>query len=319
MIYSKIHSTGSYLPPKIVTNQDLEKIVDTSDEWIVARTGIKQRHFALDHQNTSDLAFEAASDAIKKGNVDPATIDLIIVATSTPDLPFPNVGCLIQERLGIPACPALSLEAACSGFVYALNIADNFIKAGQATRALIIGAELMGRLLDWTDRSTCVLFGDGAGAVILDKSDEPGILYSYLSADGRHRALLEARPKEEGADVHLSPSIHMAGNEVFKVAVKTLESLVDKVIEDNNLEKGDIDWLVPHQANLRIITATAKRLNMPMEQVVLTIQYTGNTSAATVPIALDVAVSDGRIKRGQLVLLEAFGAGFTWGANFLKF
>jgi len=319
MIYSKIHSTGSYLPPKIVTNKDLEKIVDTTDEWIVSRTGIKQRHFALDHQNTSDLAFEAASDAIKKGNIDPATIDLIIVATSTPDLPFPNVGCLIQERLGIPACPALSLETACSGFVYALNIADNFIKAGQATRALIIGAELMGRLLDWTDRSTCVLFGDGAGAVILDKSDEPGILYSYLSADGRHRSLLEARPKEEGIDVHLSPSIHMAGNEVFKVAVKTLELLVDKVIEDNNLEKGDIDWLVPHQANLRIIAATAKRLNMPMEQVVLTIQYTGNTSAATVPIALDVAVSDGRIKKGQLVLLEAFGAGFTWGANLVKF
>jgi 3-oxoacyl-[acyl-carrier-protein] synthase-3 len=319
MKYSKIKSTGSYLPPKVVTNQDLEKIVDTTDEWIVSRTGIRERHFALDDQFTSDLAVEASLDAFKKGNIDPKSIDLIIVATSSPDMPFPNVGCIIQEKLGIPPCPAFSVETACSGFVYGVNLADNFIRLGQAKRALVVGAELMGRYLNWSDRSTCVLFGDGAGAVILDQSDEPGVIYSHLNADGRYRKLLEAKSLDGSGNAHLNPTITMKGNEVFKLAVKTLEGLVDKVLEDNNLEKGSIDWLVPHQANLRIIALTAKRLQIPMERVVLTIEKTANTSAATVPIALDMAVTDGRIKRGQLILLEAFGAGFTWGANLIRF
>jgi 3-oxoacyl-[acyl-carrier-protein] synthase-3 len=319
MYYSKIASTGSYLPPNIVTNQDLEKLVDTTDDWIVSRTGIRERRFALDNQVTSDLAVEASLDAFRKGGIDPSSIDLIIVATSTPDMPFPNVGCIIQEKLGIPACPAMSIETACSGFVYAINIADNFIRLGQAKRALVVGAELMGKYLDWNDRSTCVLFGDGAGAVILERATEPGVIYSHINADGRHRKLLEAKSRDESGDFFLNPTISMNGNEVFKVAVKTLENLVDKVIEDNNLEKGSIDWLIPHQANHRIIALTAKRLKIPMDRVVMTVEKTGNTSAASVPIALDTAINDGRIKRGQLILLEAFGAGFTWGANLIKY
>ena len=317
-MHSRIAGTGKYLPERVLTNFDLEKMVETSDEWIRTRTGIERRHIAADNQATSDLAVEAGRAAIADAGLDPRDIDLVIVGTTTPDLIFPNVGCLVQERLGIRAVPAFSLEAACSGFVYALTVADQFLRCGQAKRALVIGAETMSRIIDWTDRETCVLFGDGAGAVVLEAADEPGILYSTLGADGRYRDLLYAsggvsiRQREGSA-------LRMKGNEVFKVAVKTLENLVDDVVAANNLEKGTIDWLIPHQANLRIISATAKRLGMPMERVILTIREHGNTSAASVPMALDSAIRDGRVKRGDLLLLEAFGGGFTWGASLIRY
>jgi 3-oxoacyl-[acyl-carrier-protein] synthase-3 len=302
----------------VLTNFDLEKMVETSDEWIRTRTGIERRHIAADEQATSDLAVEAGRAAIADAGIGPNDIDFVVVGTTTPDLIFPNVGCLVQQRLGIPVVPAFSLEAACSGFLYALTVADQFLRTGQAKRALVIGAETMSRIIDWTDRETCVLFGDGAGAVVLEAADEPGILYSTLGADGRHRDLLYAsggvsiRQREGSA-------LRMKGNEVFKVAVKTLENLVDKVVAANHLEKGTIDWLIPHQANLRIISATAKRLGMPMERVILTIREHGNTSAASVPMALDTAIRDGRVKRGDLLLLEAFGGGFTWGASLIRY
>lgn len=323
-MYSRIAGTGKYLPEKVLTNFDLEKMVETSDEWIRTRTGIERRHIASDEQATSDLATEAGRNAIEDAGLSPESIDLIVVGTTTPDLVFPNVGCLVQERLGIPACPAFSLEAACSGFVYALGVADQFLRGGQAKRALVIGAETMSRIIDWTDRETCVLFGDGAGAVVLEAADEPGVIYSKLGADGRYRDLLYAssgvsapsKPKPEDTSDSL---LKMKGNEVFRVAVKTLETIADDVIEANGLEKGDIDWLIPHQANIRIIQATAKRLQMPMERVILTVQEHGNTSAASVPMALDTAIRDGRVKRGDLLLLEAFGGGFTWGASLVRY
>ena len=317
-MHSRIAGTGKYLPERVLTNFDLEKMVETSDEWIRSRTGIERRHIAADNQATSDLAAEAGRAAIADAGIEPRDIDLVIVGTTTPDLIFPNVGCLVQERLGIRAVPAFSLEAACSGFIYALTVADQFLRCGQAKRALVIGAETMSRIIDWTDRETCVLFGDGAGAVVLEAADEPGILYSTLGADGRYRDLLYASGgisirQPEGS------ALRMKGNEVFKVAVKTLENLVDTVVAANRLEKGTIDWLIPHQANLRIISATAKRLGMPMERVILTIREHGNTSAASVPMALDSAIRDGRIKRGDLLLLEAFGGGFTWGASLIRY
>ncbi len=318
MMYSRIVGTGKYLPERILTNADLEKMVETTDEWIKSRTGIEYRHIAADDQATSDLAYRAALAALENAGLGPSDIDLVLVGTTTPDLIFPNVACLVQEKLGIKSCPAFSLEAACSGFLYGLVVADQFIRLGQARRALVIGAETMSRIIDWTDRETCVLFGDGAGAVILEAAETPGIIYSTLGADGRYRDLLYASSgvslrQREGA------ALRMKGNEVFKVAVKTLENLVDDVVEKNHLEKGQIDWLIPHQANIRIISATAKRLEMPMERVILTVREHGNTSAASVPMALDTAIRDGRIERGDLLLLEAFGGGFTWGASLIRY
>jgi 3-oxoacyl-[acyl-carrier-protein] synthase-3 len=317
-MYSRIAGTGKYLPQRVLTNADLEKMVETTDEWIKTRTGIELRHIAADNEYTSDLAYKAGLAALETAGVSPSDIDLVLVGTTTPDLIFPNVACLVQEKLGIKACPAFSVEAACSGFLYGLVVADQFVRLGQARRALVIGAETMSRIIDWTDRETCVLFGDGAGAVVLEAAESPGILYSTLGADGRYRDLLYASSgvsmrQREGA------ALRMKGNEVFKVAVKTLENLVDEVVEKNNLEKGQIDWLIPHQANIRIISATAKRLDLPMERVILTVREHGNTSAASVPMALDTAIRDGRIKRGDLLLLEAFGGGFTWGASLIRY
>jgi len=317
-MYSRIAGTGKYLPERILTNADLERMVETTDEWIRTRTGIENRHIAADNEFTSDLACKAGRAAIEAAGLTPSDIDLVLVGTTTPDLIFPNVACLVQDKLGIKSCPAFSVEAACSGFLYGLVVADQFIRLGQARRALVIGAETMSRIMDWTDRETCVLFGDGAGAVVLEAAESPGIIYSTLGADGRYRDLLYASSgvslrQREGA------ALRMKGNEVFKVAVKTLENLVDDVVEKNNLETGQIDWLIPHQANIRIISATAKRLDLPMERVILTVREHGNTSAASVPMALDTAIRDGRIKRGDLLLLEAFGGGFTWGASLIRY
>jgi 3-oxoacyl-[acyl-carrier-protein] synthase-3 len=317
-MYSRIVATGKYLPQRVLTNADLEKMVETTDEWIRTRTGIERRHIAADDEATSDLAYKASLAALETAGLTANDIDLVVVGTTTPDLIFPNVACLVQEKLGIKSCPAFSLEAACSGFIYGLVVADQFIRLGAARRALVIGAETMSRIIDWTDRETCVLFGDGAGAVILEAADKPGIIYSTLGADGRYRDLLYASSgvslrQREGA------ALRMKGNEVFKVAVKTLENLVDDVVTKNDLEKGQIDWLIPHQANIRIISATAKRLELPMERVILTVAEHGNTSAASVPMALDSAIRDGRVKRGDLLLLEAFGGGFTWGASLVRY
>jgi len=323
-MYSRIAGTGKYLPERVLTNFDLEKMVETTDEWIRSRTGIERRHIASDEQATSDLATEAGRIAIADAGLTPDDIDLVVVGTTTPDLVFPNVACLVQERLGIPPAPAFSLEAACSGFLYALTVADQFVRSGQVKHALVIGAETMSRIIDWTDRETCVLFGDGAGAVVLEASEEPGIVYTKLGADGRYRDLLYAssgvstvkKPQPDGTSDSL---LKMKGNEVFRVAVKTLETIADQVVTENGLKKGDIDWLIPHQANIRIIKATAKRLQLPMERVILTVQEHGNTSAASVPMALDTAIRDGRVKRGDTLLLEAFGGGFTWGASLIKY
>ena len=317
---AEIKSLATYVPPRLLTNADLERMVDTSDEWIRTRTGIERRHIAADGETTSDLAYHASLAALESAGVSPADIDLILVGTTTPDLIFPNVACLLQEKLGVRSGPAFGIEAACSGFLYSLATADQFVRSGQAKRALVVGAETMSRIVDWTDRETCVLFGDGAGAVVLEQSEEPGIIYSKLGADGRYRELLYASTgvstRPTAGDV---PALRMKGHEVFKVAVKTLEGMVDEVMEANQLDKGAIDWLIPHQANIRIIKATAKRLQMPMERVILTVQEHGNTSAASVPMALDVAIEDGRVKRGDLLLLEAFGGGFTWGASLIRY
>ncbi len=319
-MYSRIIGTGSYLPDRVLTNLELEAMGDTTDEWIRSRTGIEQRHIAADDETTSDLAYHASLAAMETAGVGPQEIDMIVVGTCTPDLVFPNVACLLQERLGIAGGPAFSVEAACSGFMYALTTADQFIRTGSIRRALVIGAETMSRIVDWTDRETCVLFGDGAGAVVIEAADEPGVIYSNLGADGKYKNLLYAdtgiSKKSSAPDASL---LRMKGNEVFKVAVRTLERMVDQVIEENDVQQGDIDWFVPHQANLRIIKATAKRLRIPMERVILTVAEHGNTSAASVPMALDTAVRDGRIKRGDLLLLEAFGGGFTWGASLVRY
>jgi 3-oxoacyl-[acyl-carrier-protein] synthase-3 len=322
MKYSRIAGTGRYLPERVLTNAELEARVDTTDEWIRSRTGIERRHIAADDQTTADLAEQAALNAMAAAGVTAADIDFVVVGTTTPDFVFPNVGCLLQERLGISACPAFSVEAACSGFIYALSIADRFVASGSAKCALVVGAETLSRITDWTDRNTCVLFGDGAGAVILQPADEPGIMACHLGADGTYKDLLY---HPYGASRHQQPGetegpyIHMKGNEVFKVAVKTLEGIVETTLAASQLEASAIDWLIPHQANIRIIQATAKRLGMPMEKVVLTVQDQGNTSAASVPMALDVAVCDGRVKRGDLLLLEGFGGGFTWGSALIRY
>jgi 3-oxoacyl-[acyl-carrier-protein] synthase-3 len=322
LIYSRITGTGSFLPEKILTNHDLEKMVDTTDEWITERTGIKKRHIVKDNETTCDLAEQAAKAAMKSANVTKDDIDLIIVATTTPDRIFPSTACLLQERLDVHGCAAFDIQAVCTGFVYALGVADKFVKTGSAKCALVVGAETLSRVLDWTDRSTCVLFGDGAGAVILQASDEPGILSTHLHADGEYKELLTVPAGvSENYDVLArgEAKMTMQGNEVFKMAVNTLGRIVDETLENNKLKKSDIDWLVPHQANIRIISATAKKLKMNMDHVVVTVDEHGNTSAASIPLALDVAVRDGRIKRGETILLEAFGGGFTWGSALLKY
>lgn len=322
MIYSRITGTGSFLPEKILTNHDLEKMVDTTDEWITERTGIKKRHIVNDNETTCDLAEQAAKAAMKSANVTKDDIDLIVVATTTPDRIFPSTACLLQERLDVHGCAAFDIQAVCTGFVYALGVADKFVKTGSAKCALVVGAETLSRVLDWTDRSTCVLFGDGAGAVILQASDEPGILSTHLHADGAYKELLTVPAGvSENYDVLArgEAKMTMQGNEVFKMAVNTLGRIVDETLENNKLKKSDIDWLVPHQANIRIISATAKKLKMNMDHVVVTVDEHGNTSAASIPLALDVAVRDGRIKRGETLLLEAFGGGFTWGSALLKY
>lgn len=317
MKYSRIAGTGSYLPEKILTNADLEKMVDTTDEWIVSRTGIRQRHIAAEGEFTSDLSVAAARRAMSAADVDASEIDLIIVATTTPDRVFPSTACLVQDKLGISNCPAFDIQAVCSGFVYALATADNFIKCGGAKCVLVIGAETMSRITDWTDRSNCILWGDGAGAVILKASKEPGILSTHLHADGSYAHLLNVPcgvSKQDG-----SGTICMEGNSVFKIAVNTLDAIVDETLDANGLQKSDVDWLVPHQANIRILQSTAKKLGMNMERVVVTVDVHGNTSAASIPLALDVAVRDGRIKRGETILMEAFGGGFTWGSVLMKY
>jgi 3-oxoacyl-[acyl-carrier-protein] synthase-3 len=321
LTYSRIIGTGRHLPEKVLTNFDLEKMVDTTAEWIKSRSGIERRHVAAEGETTADLAERAARNAMEAAGVTAAELDLIIVGTTTPDQVFPNVGCIIQERLGANGCAAFSVEAACSGFVYALGIADKFIRTAAAKTALVVGAETLSRILDWSDRSTAVLFGDGAGAVVLCADETPGVLSTHLHADGRYGDLLyfptgvSKGMRPVGVDGN---AVHMKGNEVFKVAVNTLGRIVDETLVANGMDKGDIDWLIPHQANIRIIQATAKKLDMPMERVVLTVQDHGNTSAASVPMALDVAVRDGRIKAGDLLLLEAFGGGFTWGSALVR-
>lgn len=317
MKYARIAGTGGYLPEKVLTNTELERMVDTSDQWIQERTGIRERHIAAEGETCTDLAEEASRRALEAAGVGPEDIDLIILATSTPDRVFPSTACLLQDRLGNRNSPAFDVAAACTGFVYALGIADKFIRAGGTKRALVVGAELFSRIIDWTDRGTCVLFGDGAGAVVVEASDEPGVLSSHLHADGCYEDLLGVPWGVGQGYAALGPDnrwTQMRGNEVFKVAVRTLGRIVDETLAANGMEKGDIDWLIPHQANRRIIEATAKKLSMPMERVVMTVAEHGNTSAASVPLALDVAVRDGRIQRGETLMLEAFGGGFTWGS-----
>jgi 3-oxoacyl-[acyl-carrier-protein] synthase III len=313
MIYSKIAGTGSYLPNKTLTNKDLEKMVDTTDEWIFTRTGIRQRHI-VDDQLTSDLAYEAAINAIESAQIEAQHIDLIVVATTTPDKIFPSVATILQRKLGIAGCPAFDVQAVCSGFIYALATADNFIKAGNFKCALVIGAETFSKITDYTDRSNCILWGDGAGAVILQASNEPGILSTHIHADGSYEKMLHVPRNDEGRDC-----VIMEGNAVFKMAVNTLDQIVDETLAANNMQKSDIDWLVPHQANIRILQATAKKLDMSMDKVIVTVDRQGNTSAASIPLALDTAVRDGRIKRGQTILMEAFGGGFTWGSALIKY
>jgi 3-oxoacyl-[acyl-carrier-protein] synthase-3 len=313
-IHSKIIGTGSCLPQKVLTNKDLEKTVDTSDEWIFTRTGIRQRYIAADNENTSDLALGASRRAIEAAGIQAQDIDLIIVATTTADMVFPSTACILQAKLGIKNSPAFDVQAVCSGFVYALSIADQFMRSGQYRHILVVGAEIYSRILDWNDRGTCVLFGDGAGAVVLARSDKPGILSCHLHADGSHADILSVPGSVCGGKISGRPLLQMEGNAVFKFAVKVLEEVAEEALAANGLQKSDIDWLIPHQANIRIIQATAKKLGLSMEKVVTTVERHANTSAASIPLALDEAVRDGRIRPGQRVLLEGVGGGFTWGA-----
>ena len=322
MTYARIIGTGSYLPEKVLTNADLEKMVETSDQWIRERTGIEKRHIAAPGQTTCDLAEVAARRALEAAGRDAQDIDLIIVATTTPDRVFPSTACLLQQRLDIHGCAAFDVQAVCTGFVYALAVADKFIRTGAARCALVLGAETLSRIVDWTDRGTCVLFGDGAGAVVLQASDEPGILSTHLHADGSYESLLTVNAGvSSDYDKVLAGEayIEMKGNEVFKMAVNTLGRIVDETLAANDMDKTDVDWLIPHQANIRIINATARKLKMHTDHVVVTVHEHGNTSAASVPLALDTAVRDGRIRRGETLLMEAFGGGFTWGSVLLKY
>ncbi len=319
MIYSRILGTGSYLPEKIITNKDLEKIVDTTDEWITKRVGIKERHVVTGSDDTTNLmATKAAERALEAANVDPQEIGMIIIGTASPDYFFPSAACVVQTNLGIRnECPAFDVNAACAGFIYALSIADQFIRSGEKSKVLVIGVDTLSRVTNWNDRATCVLFGDGAGAVVLGASDKPGIITSNIHAAGEYQKLLFAYSSlwtKEGAGI-----LHMEGQEVFKLAVKKLDEIVDQTLTKGNLQKSDINWLIPHQANIRIIQATAKRLDLPMERVYLTIEKHGNTSAASIPLALDEAVRKGAVKRGEILMLEAFGAGLSWGASLIKY
>lgn len=318
MKFSKILGTGSYLPEKVVTNFDLEKMVETSNDWIVDRTGIKQRHLAGDHENAVTLAEEAGRRAMDAAGILPKDIDMIIVTSTTPHMVFPSTACLLQERYGISGCPAFDLNAtACAGFMYGFSIADQYIKTGTIKNALVIGSELMSRVVDWSDRATCVLFGDGAGAVVLGASDEPGVMSTHLHADGNYKDVLYLplgttnKPNIE--------SVKMSGNQLFKLAVNILGDLFDETLAANNLQKSDIDWLIPHQANMRIIQAMAKKLDLPMDRVAITLDTQGNTSSASIPLALDKAVRDGSISRGQLLMMEGFGGGLAWGSALVRY
>ena len=314
MSFSKIIATGSYLPSSILTNQDLEKRLDTSDDWITSRTGIKQRHIIGDEEKTSDMAYEAAIKAIKAAKIDVNSIDLIIVATTTPDKVFPSTACTLQSKLGIEECPAFDIQAVCSGFIYALSVADKYIKTNSARTVLVVVADAMSTITDYSDRGNAILWGDGAGAVILKASQEPGILSTHIHAQGKYEDLLHVpRKSDEKKD-----TIDMVGNQVFKIAVNTLDRIVDETLDANNLKKTDIDWLVPHQANIRILEATAKKLSMGMDKVIVTIDRHGNTSAASIPLALDEGIKTNKILPNQLILMEAFGGGFTWGSALIK-
>jgi 3-oxoacyl-[acyl-carrier-protein] synthase-3 len=322
LTYARILATGSALPERVVTNDDLAKIVDTSDEWIRTRTGIRERRIAADGETTGDLALRAAQQALADAGVKASDLDMVVLGTTTPDIIFPATACLIQNRLGANGCMAFDVNAACSGFMYALGVANNFIRTGQVKRALVMGAETLSRMIDWSERETCVLFGDGAGAVVLEASEEPGVIATCLHADGGYKHLLynpvgvSAGFKDEK---NHGVRITMSGREVFKIAVKTLDALVDETLQAANMHADQIDWLIPHQANLRIIEATAKRLDMSMEQVIVTVDKHANTSSGSVPLALDAAVRSGKIRRGQNVLLEAFGGGFTWASAMVRY
>ncbi len=319
MLHSKVIGTGSYLPSKTLTNYDLEKLVDTSHDWIVTRSGIHERHVAAEGEFTSDLALQASLKAIEAAGLAANDIELIIVATTSPDQLFPSTACILQDKLGITnGCAAFDMQAVCGGFVYALNTADMYIRSGQVKTVLVVGAEVLSRMLDWNDRTTCVLFGDGAGAVVLQASDKPGIIACKLHSDGRHRGMLKAEGNIRNGEVDGDPFIKMDGQAVFKFAVKVLSDVVEEVLEAENLSGSDIDWLIPHQANIRIIEATGKKLGLSMDNVVVTVAKHGNTSAASIPLALDTAVRDGRIKPGQKLMLEAVGGGFTWGAVLIE-
>lgn len=321
MIYAQILGTGSYLPEKILTNFDLEKIVDTSNDWIVERTGIHQRHIAADHETALTMGEKAAQNAMQAAGITAKDIGMIIIATTTPEKMFPSTACLLQQRLGIAGCPAFDLNStACAGFMYALSIADQYIRSGSVKYALVMGSEVMSRVLDWNDRTTCVLFGDGAAAVVLGASDVAGILSTHLHADGTHKDVLSL-PVSIGKPIDVEEALYikMSGNQLFKLAVNILGDLFDETLAANNLQKSDIDWLVPHQANIRIIQAMAKKLDLPMERVAITLNEQGNTSSASIPLALDKAVRRGQIKRGDTLLLEGFGGGLTWGSALIKY
>jgi 3-oxoacyl-[acyl-carrier-protein] synthase-3 len=317
--HARIVGTGSHLPERVLTNRELETMIETTDQWIVERTGIRERRIAADGEFTSDLALGAARAALQAAGREAADLDLIIVATTTPDLVFPGTACILQGKLGVTnGCPAFDVQAVCSGFVYALSVAEAMIRAGAARCALVVGAETLSRITDWTDRGNCILWGDGAGAVILEASDAPGIVSTHLHADGRYLNMLNTTGGTSCRVEGGSAKIRMEGNAVFKMAVNTLDAIVDETLTANGLQKSDVDWLVPHQANTRIIQATAKKLGMSMDHVVVTVDRHGNTSAASIPLALDVAVRDGRIKPGETVLMEAFGGGFTWGSVLVR-
>ena len=322
MIYPRIAGTGSSLPERVVTNAELADSIDTDDAWIRERTGIRRRHIIDESESTCDLAERAARCALDSAGVAPATLDLIVVGTTTPDRIYPSTACRLQARLGAGECPAFDVQAVCTGFIYALGVAEKFFRAGSVSRALVVGADTHSRLLDWSDRSTCVLFGDGAGAVVLEASDSPGVMSTHLHADGRYEPLLYVdggTPRGAGRIADGGAYTKMQGNEVFKVAVRTLHRIVDETLAANSMDRTDIDWLIPHQANIRIIEATARKLGMSMDRVIVTVEDQGNTSAASVPLALDAAIRDGRVQRGQILLLEAFGGGFTWGSALVRY
>lgn len=321
MTYSKILGTGSYLPEKVLSNFDLEKMVDTTNAWIVERTGIHNRHIADVYDTALTMAEKAARKAMSIAGITPADIGMIIIATTTPEKMFPSTACLLQQRLGIAGCAAFDLNStACAGFIYALSIADQFIRNKTVKNALVIGSEVMSRIVDWSDRATCVLFGDGAGAVLLGASHEPGVLSSHLHADGTHKDVLSLPVSVgRGMDVEEALYIKMTGNQLFKLAVNILGDLFDETLAANSLQKSDVDWLVPHQANIRIIQAMAKKLDLPLDRVAITLEDQGNTSSASIPLALDKAISDGRIKRGDMLLLEGFGGGLAWGSALIQY